>query len=935
MRNDEIQINEAKARLQRAGFVGYQQTYSSWSSLSEKKNYYNDVLDKMARDFPQFKSALTTLLGVFPDDIRTSALLKRCAECENEILFIKRGIENFSYYNTSISIGLNKTKQLKVKQNIENKKNYENAVAQFNRLENQSFWTSGDYEKAKNDYKYLVNTFKELSDYRNTDSFVEQCQQKYTEALRKEEEARIKASYDNAVAQFNRLENQTFETSGDYEKAESDYKYLVNTFKKLATYRSTYSLVEQCQEKIKECNLKYTEALRKEKEARIKASYDNAVAQFNRLENQAFETSGDYEKAENDYKYLVNTFKELSDYRNTDSFVEQCQEKIKECNFKYTEALRKEEEARIKSSYDNAISDFYKLNNEIASDENGYKKQSDDYNSLADMFLGLKDYEDAKKLYDQCKTKYEEFNVLYIKAVEYRERIELERRLKEKSRKIRVRIMKIIVFATVVLLVVGYGLYMGWFAFVFNQNVTIPDTINVIEEGEFAGKQLTSIDISNSVTSIGNNAFRRNGLTSVVIPDSVASIGENAFSNNWLTSITIGSNVTLGNNVFGSDFENIYNNNGMNEGTYRRTRIRGREWSMWHSNFRYENNGGNITITGYDGSGGTVMIPGTINAIEEGEFAGKQQTSIDISNSVTFISNDAFRRNRLTSVVIPNSVTSIGENAFANNRLTSITIGSNVTIGNDAFGSDFETIYNNNGMGAGTYRRSKTRSREWSIWYGNFRYENNGWNITITGYDETGGVVMIPAGINGNPVTAIGAQVFMNKNLSSATIPNSVTVIGSEAFRNNQLTSVNIGNRVITIGDSAFDENLLTSVTIPNSVTIIGKNAFCCNQLTSLTLGNSVRSIGQHAFTGSGTIRKNQLTRIIIPDSVTTIGVGAFGDTVTSIRIGANVTLDAGGNGQIGILGRGTGFNSAYANNNRRAGTYTRPNANSTTWTRR
>jgi len=66
-------------------------------------------------------------------------------------------------------------------------------------------------------------------------------------------------------------------------------------------------------------------------------------------------------------------------------------------------------------------------------------------------------------------------------------------------------------------------------------------------------------------------------------------------------------------------------------------------------------------------------------------------------------------------------------------------------------------------------------------------------------------------------------------------------------------------------------------------------------------------------------------------------GINAFANNpITSIRLGANVKLgeETGQNGA-GVLGIRTGFNTAYSNNNKRAGTYTRSNANSTTWTRR
>jgi hypothetical protein len=240
----------------------------------------------------------------------------------------------------------------------------------------------------------------------------------------------------------------------------------------------------------------------------------------------------------------------------------------------------------------------------------------------------------------------------------------------------------------------------------------------------------------------------------------------------------------------------------------------------------------------------SVTIPDGVTVISEGEFAHKQLVDVGIPDSVTSIENNAFRRNKLTDIVIPDSVTSIGENAFARNRLTSVAIGSNVTIGSYAIGSGFEAAYNGNDMGAGTYTRADTKSVEWNVWFGNFRYQHHDGNITITGYNDYSysREVTIPAEINGKPVTAIG-----------------------DAFRNKRLASVTI------------------------------------------------------------------------PDSVKSLDVNAFADNpVTSVSIGANVKLgeDAAG----GVLGPNTGFNTAYDNNNKRAGIYTRPNANttaSTAWTRK
>lgn len=87
--------------------------------------------------------------------------------------------------------------------------------------------------------------------------------------------------------------------------------------------------------------------------------------------------------------------------------------------------------------------------------------------------------------------------------------------------------------------------------------------------------------------------------------------------------------------------------------------------------FNYTINNGTITITGYTGPGGAVIIPDMINALP-----------------VTIIGDYAFEQCRsLTSITIPNSVTNIGDGAFMwCSNLASVTIGNGVTsIGAQAF----------------------------------------------------------------------------------------------------------------------------------------------------------------------------------------------------------------------------------------------------------
>jgi hypothetical protein len=264
-----------------------------------------------------------------------------------------------------------------------------------------------------------------------------------------------------------------------------------------------------------------------------------------------------------------------------------------------------------------------------------------------------------------------------------------------------------------------------------------------------------------------------------------------------------------------------------------------------------------------------------------------------------------------------------------------------------------------------------------------FTFQQYNQRAIVAGYSGRRKVV-IPETYKGVNITDIGDEAFYKKYLTSVTIPDSVTTIGNFAFSLNKITSVTIPDSVTTIGESAFSRNNLTSVVIPDSVTTIGENAFRYNGLTSVTIGSSVETIGAYAFAGNrltdvvipdtvtrignGAFTDHRLTDVVIPnsvtyigeyafnsssgyngkplgkltninipDSVTYIGVSAFANNpITSVKIGANVELGGTGTGQ-GVLGEGTGFNTAYTKNNKRAGTYTRANTDSTdwTWTRR
>jgi hypothetical protein len=281
--------------------------------------------------------------------------------------------------------------------------------------------------------------------------------------------------------------------------------------------------------------------------------------------------------------------------------------------------------------------------------------------------------------------------------------------------------------------------------------------------------------------------------------------------------------------------------------------------------FAYTTNGDAITITGYTGPGGAVVVPNTLNGFP-----------------VSSIGDWAFYATSVTNVLIPDNVTSIGDGAFFDcESLTNVTLGSGVTnIGDWAFGfcTNLASICcrgNSPNLGdenvfyacpASIYFVEGTTG--WDISLGGrpvifsyspglFTYTKNSDGITfaITGYSDFDTDITIPSSINFLPVTAIGDGAFAGRTtLTGVTIPSSVNNIGKEAFASCvNLTDLAIPDSVTNIGDEAFFEcESLTNVVIGNSVAAIGDWAFgsCPSLVRVCCRGNAPNLGGTNAFSG-------------------------------------------------------------------------------------
>lgn len=358
--------------------------------------------------------------------------------------------------------------------------------------------------------------------------------------------------------------------------------------------------------------------------------------------------------------------------------------------------------------------------------------------------------------------------------------------------------------------------------------------------------------------------------------------------------------------------------------------------ALARAQFTLTTNNGCITITGYTGAGGSVVIPATINAWP-----------------VTSIGNWAFYATSITNVLISDSVTNIGDGAFFDcESLTNVTLGSDVTnLGDWAFSfcpglasiccrGNVPNLLGSNvfyGTPAKLYYLSSATG--WGPTLGGLAavlssppvpfdstINNDGVSVTITEYTGSDSVVTIPETINFLPVTGIGDNPFYTSlDVTNVLIGSGINAIDDFAFVDCEgLLAINVDTNnadfssldgVLFNRDQtvllAYPRARVGSYAIPASVTDIGACSFeFSEELTGITIPGSVTNIGESAFSycvslgnvilpkGLGSIADSlfadceRLSAIAVPDSVSVIGDGAFYDCagLTNVTIPEGVT---------------------------------------------
>ena len=327
----------------------------------------------------------------------------------------------------------------------------------------------------------------------------------------------------------------------------------------------------------------------------------------------------------------------------------------------------------------------------------------------------------------------------------------------------------------------------------------------------------------------------------------------------------------------------------------------------------YATNNNVITVTGYIGPGGGVVIPSTIEGWPVAGVGNRAfwncavLSGITFPNTITNLGNLAFAGcTALTGVTIPNSasgsgafsnctslanivvpgnVVSLGEREFSGcTALTTITIPSSLTnIGDWAFQNCFSlnsvcfqgnapvadsTVFDGS-SNVTNYYLPKTAG--WGATFAGrptapilFTCTTNSGAITIKSYIGIWGSVVVPDTLNGQPVTAIGNTAFYGcATLTNIIIGTNVTSIAGQALvgcTNLIAITVNALNPVYSSVDGVlFDKSRTTLLYCPGGRT------------GSYRIPDGVTSIPNYAFQWCP-----NLSTLTAPNTVTNIATLAF-----------------------------------------------------------
>ncbi len=368
--------------------------------------------------------------------------------------------------------------------------------------------------------------------------------------------------------------------------------------------------------------------------------------------------------------------------------------------------------------------------------------------------------------------------------------------------------------------------------------------VTAIGGSAFFGSHFSYVVIPSSVTEIGNAAFSQSSVETVVFESGSKCliIGDNAFKESAVTAISVPSSVEK---IGGSAFDGCA--------------------SLSRVSFFA---GSNLRMIGDNAFNGTtsltsVIFTGPIQYVGSSAFSGSGVRTVDFGSLATFtgVSEYAFASSRLENVVLPDTVQRVEEGAFSGFAGESFVCPDRLSyIGAKAF-------YKANAMKNFTFA-SGMLSIGSEAFYGNSELEKiilpDG--LTSVGASAFAGCEKVTSLTIGTELKSVGVSAF-DGLLRLALIEYNARLLSDLSIDNNVFRNGGVSGTGISVlfgqNVTALPNNLFYSSVIESELPKIDSVQFCGTPM--------IETIGENAFRGD----KN-LCAIVLPATILFIGSGAF-----------------------------------------------------------
>lgn len=356
--------------------------------------------------------------------------------------------------------------------------------------------------------------------------------------------------------------------------------------------------------------------------------------------------------------------------------------------------------------------------------------------------------------------------------------------------------------------------------------VKVPESVKALEDGVFAGKAISGIDLPSGLETIGEMAFANcTQLTKIEVPDTVTKIGKGAFSG--CSSLARLSLPIMHDDSVPKPQERLPDPSQTAGSTGDKV-----EWERYTGNSYIGYLFDAVVFTSLD-----KVFPASLKEVEftngtsMDEFCFLACTGLErviLPDTLLTIGQSAFSGcTSLREVNIPEHVTSIGANAF--NGCKSVTEfrlpASLVALDRTTFAgcSSLERIE--------VAPENNNYSSQDGILYQR--------NAIFAVPEQLAGEVTIPDG-----VTSLPQKAFTGRKITSIVLPAGLTEIGSQCFENcTQLQTVTFsqnGEKLRHMYDYCFTNcSSLQEIVIPANVQDIGRFAFEGTDLKRATFGDA------------------------------------------------------------------------------------------------